>query len=418
MKKHYSKIVQLIAIVTISSLNVNGINIGERSLPKGDSIKYVTPRDQYDSIRALRKELPLKERYVGIPEEYQIKKNLKILPLPVIFSSSEVGAAFGANVQGYWHFNRDLRNQQSSVRATAVYTLYNQYFLKSFWDLSFNQDNWRVSGQASYNHFPIKYYGVGNEKTVEKEVAEYISQDFVIAQTDVMTRLNEDWFIGALLKYSTLLDVFVLEEDTEEYSGKVDNYLMDTTLGNEGYNIFGAGLKIVRDTRDNTKYAYKGSYFQFSFQQYMGSMNFINYILDYRKYWTIGKNSHIASMAYLNTNSGEVPYKEMPGFGQDINDALSLGRGYYYGRYIDNSIYYTQTEFRYPVYKNIRGVIFAGLGDVASSVDEMSFKQVKFNYGGGLRIPFDEPGRIYLRLDIAFAPKEPMGFYLKFAEAF
>lgn len=406
----------LLTIVNLICL----VSFAQFELKQVDSIKYVTPKEHYDSLKTLQKKYTFKERMLSLPDSVKIKRNFKTLPLPVIYSSTEVGLAVGANVQSYWHFRRNLRNQQSSARMTAVYTLYDQYTIKGFWDFSMGEDMWRVRGQANYSHFPLKYFGIGPEKNDEEEIAEFVSQDFMKITSDGMRRLSSTLFVGMQATYTTLLDAFVMEDETFDYSGKTEDFFLDNSPGAEGYSLFGFGPKIVLDSRDNTKYAYTGSYFELSSNFFFGEKeyNYTNVIIDYRKYWTLKEGHHFAAMGYMNMNFGDIPYKEMPGFGQDFNDALSVGRGYYQGRYIDKNLLYAQAEYRFPLFGKFRGVGFAGLGNVTDKMSDFQFDSMKFNFGAGIRIPFDEAGRVYMRADFATAPNEGLAFQLKFSEAF
>lgn len=403
------KIVAFIALLAASS-----------TLDAQEWKKYVTPPEDIDAVKEARKEnLSFIERFLFAPDSLKVYKNVKTLPLPVITSSIETGFVYGVNLQSYWHFNRDLRNTTSSARFTVANTTNQQFFLRSFWNLSMDQDQWRVAGEANYNRFPMKYFGVGNNFNDEKVITEFIDQDYMIVKTDLMRRVSEKIFVGLDMRYTGLFDVNIMKDETEEYSGKTENYLFDEVLGNDGYNVFGIGPKFVRDTRDQTTMPYSGSLLELYSLFYGGTYKFTKVSIDYRKYIDLRWDNHyLAIMGTANLNYGDVPYKELPGIGQNLSDNLSVGRGYYSGRYIDNNLYYTQAEYRYPLFRSIRGVAFVGAGDVFDSADDIAISKMKVSYGVGLRVPFDKASRVYLRIDYAMSPHEKPGFYLNVGEAF
>ncbi|BDD12181.1 membrane protein (plasmid) [Fulvitalea axinellae] len=416
MKKNKNLI--KIAFVSFGLFTTSGA-LGQTKKEDDEQYKVeVHTKEERQAMKKLRKEnLSLIERTVNSPDSLKVKRNMRLLPLPVIFSSPEVGLALGANLQGYWHHNRDLRNQQSTAMATAIYTIYGQYSFRSMWDMSMGQDNWRLRGQANYSYFPLNYYGIGDEKNDPEQAKEYISQTYAQFWAEGLRRISDGWFVGASIDYANLFDAYSTDEDGDRLEDPTESIFYGAP-GSEGYQVLGLGPRLIYDSRDNIRFPANGSYFEVSSSYYFGDMNFANVTLDLRKYWQLKPGHYFAAQTYLNGNFGDVPYDKMPGFGQTFGTSLSVGRGFYPGRYRDKNLYYTQVEYRYPIYGSIRGVVFGGMGNVTDEFTDPNFSTMKFNYGAGLRVPFDKKGKVYLRADVAASPNEPVGFYLRMGEAF
>jgi len=74
-------------------------------------------------------------------------------------------------------------------------------------------------------------------------------------------------------------------------------------------------------------------------------------------------------------------------------------RGYYSGRYRDHNYAAAQIEYR-KVFNRMFGlVIFAGAGEVASEIKQITFQELKPNGGVGFRIKMARSERVNLRMD-------------------
>jgi len=93
-------------------------------------------------------------------------------------------------------------------------------------------------------------------------------------------------------------------------------------------------------------------------------------------------------------------------------------RGTIMGRYRDKTYYVVQSEYRMPLLVWRFGIIlFAGLGDVASSVGNITISTVKPTYGFGIRFRFDELEKVEIRMDVGFG-KGSNGIYFDINQAF
>jgi len=93
-------------------------------------------------------------------------------------------------------------------------------------------------------------------------------------------------------------------------------------------------------------------------------------------------------------------------------------RGYFAGRFRDHKLITGQAELRYPLWRRFRGVVFAGAGAVASSLDHFTWGGLKPSAGFGLRYVFDVRENIVLRMDFGFGENGNNGLYIMINEAF
>jgi len=166
----------------------------------------------------------------------------------------------------------------------------------------------------------------------------------------------------------------------------------------------------------NTKYPIKGHYIgvrYLTFREEFGSdYEYNNLILDFRKYFPMGKRQTLANQIYSSTVSHDVPFFSMSGIG-----GAEIMRGYYDGRYRDKSAIAYQTEYRTMFLKRWGAVAFANIGTVYSDIDEIELKDFKASFGIGGRFLLIPEDKINLRLDLAMG-NNSFGFYFIIEEAF
>lgn len=93
-------------------------------------------------------------------------------------------------------------------------------------------------------------------------------------------------------------------------------------------------------------------------------------------------------------------------------------RGYYQGRYRDNNMAVIQAEYRIPLFWRFGAVAFGDIGNVAPAPGQLNFTDLKYSYGGGLRVAMNKAEKLNLRGDFGINAKGTGGFYLQLGEAF
>ncbi|MCY4512211.1 MAG: hypothetical protein OXB86_00820 [Bdellovibrionales bacterium] len=167
------------------------------------------------------------------------------------------------------------------------------------------------------------------------------------------------------------------------------------------------------DSRDSWENAKKGQYHQLSIGCALRKNNFCRMEGDFRFYLPFHNKAGFAfrgfaGMAFFN----ELTYSL----------AYSLGgskvfRGFPDNRFRGDKIYFTQSELRLDLWKEIiSGVLFFEIGEVASFKE--SFMAPRWNYGMGLRFGFPPSYKIKLRTDFGFSDKESYNITVDFRQAF
>lgn len=138
---------------------------------------------------------------------------------------------------------------------------------------------------------------------------------------------------------------------------------------------------------------------------------FTRFVTEYRIYRSFYKKYSIWGQIYSEANNGEVPFQSLVSVGNG-----NTIRGFYNGRYIDKNKSAVQTELRYPIYKKLNGVLFAGTGKVygEKKFDDLKFKE---SYGAGLRYCLNESRNINIRADFAFS-RDGGAMYINIGESF
>ena len=93
-------------------------------------------------------------------------------------------------------------------------------------------------------------------------------------------------------------------------------------------------------------------------------------------------------------------------------------RGYYEGRYKDDQQVVFQSEYRFPLYKRLRGVVFGGTGTVSKDFLDFGLSDLKYSYGAGLRFALSKKEKLNLRIDYGIGQGKSSGFYIQLGEAF
>jgi hypothetical protein len=135
--------------------------------------------------------------------------------------------------------------------------------------------------------------------------------------------------------------------------------------------------------------------------------------LDLRAYLPI--RSGVMALRALGTVSREEPpFDLMPRLG-----GQSLLRGYFGGRFRDRSLGALEVEARSGMWRRLRGVLFAGAGQVADVPAGMRLDAFHTSAGFGLRFLLSRHEEFNLRLDFGWAlDLDSGGTYIGFGEAF
>ena len=336
------------------------------------------------------------------------EKTGKTFLFPIITRSLETGWNFGVLTAKIFPMNKeDTVSRSSNIEVLGMYSTRKQLIFALNGTQYFNREKYILEEQLSTSYFPDRFWGLGSETTDDQEEAYSFRQAYLYLH--LKRKILPNFFGGFVYEAQKVWDI-----------NYVPGGLLDRASipGINGYFISGIGGSLSYDTRNNAFAPDKGLYMQLfwnHFDRTWGSdFNYTNWVADIRNYMRITDKSVLA-LQWLNfsTNGAEVPLRSLAAFG-----GAAKMRGYYEGRFRDRQQMYLQGEYRFPLYKFVHGVVFGGMGSVASEWKQYAIDQMKVSAGGGLRFLLSKKEKLSLRLDYGIGQGLNRGFYVQLGEAF
>ncbi len=334
-----------------------------------------------------------------------IAKN-RIFGLPIAFFAPETNWGFGvAGIATFRLKGEPATSQPSQLQPGFAYTLNKQWLIYLPFQLFKQNEQYKLYGELGYYLYTYQFYGVGNA-TLEEDL-EFYDVDFPRVRINLLKQVYPNLFAG--VRY--WMDNFQIKKI--EADGLLET---ENIAGNAGGLLSGLGVVLNYDTRDNIFFPRKGIFAEvvgFSNGAYLGSdFNFNKLYIDFSSYISV-KNQVFAFNIYSELTNGTAPFNQLSLLG-----GPKRMRGHFEGRFRDNHFITLQTEYRFPLFfKWLRGVAFAGVGEVAPTIGDFELANFKYHYGTGLRILINASEQVYMRVDAGFG-KETSGFYVTIGEAF
>lgn len=299
--------------------------------------------------------------------------DLPAIGVPIVQYSPETEWVLGGAVQGYFRCKNQSRS--SIVQLSGAYTFRHQWYLKTSGTVYFGRrTSWQLSYRLGYRDYPDSWYERGN-RYEWKESESYTSQRFN-ASLQPLYVLPRHWAIGP--------DINAIWEKTSLWKEQA---------------MMGIGVMAQYDTRDQQFYPSKGLFFSISCSNYEPLNHRYRRVAiiktDLRNSVPIYKSllfawQHISQWAI----GKDIPNPMLPTLGGE--DML---RGIPQNMYRDNALWALQTELRFPIYRLLRGTVFASIGDVYN-LDKWRWAVPKVGYGLGLRLCINRI-KVNVRLDVA-----------------
>ena len=288
-----------------------------------------------------------------------------------------------------------------------MYSLKKQFITAVNGTIYFPEEKFILNQQLSYSFFPDKFWGLGSN-TPDSNAESYNFRQFYI-YLHGQRSITRHVYIGIIYEFQRLFEV------SYKQGGLFDK---ENVHGRGSYYISGLGASFTYDTRNDAFAPDKGIFLQGYFDHFApvfgSNFRYTNYVLDARRFIKIYKQQVLAIQAYAFFNGGTVPLRSLASFG----GANSM-RGYYDGRYRDKNQVVFQAEYRVPIYHRLGAVGFGGVGNVSNKCDFLSIGDLKYSYGGGLRLGLSKSEKINLRLDYGISGGgRSQGFYFQLGEAF
>jgi outer membrane protein assembly factor BamA len=334
----------------------------------------------------------------------------KFILAPVVSYSPETNFAFGTGAKYLFKFNGSGEETRvSNLPMSAQYTLNNQFFFYSGFEIFTNQEKWVIEGNLLFQNYPRLYYGMGNNTPASAE-EQYDYNQFLFEPIFLKQMFHRYLFIGAGVRLNHIYNTRI-EPDGLIAQNRPDGFDGSTSVGGE--------VAMLYDSRSNILNSQDGWYFELTHGEYFkalgGTHKFNLTRFDLRHYFKINKNNDdVLAFQFVGQFSrGNLPFSEFAFFGSS-----EIMRGYQEGRFVDRDLLAAQVEYRKNFKDSRWGLVgFLGAGDVYHNVDEFTFQTIKPNYGVGARFSIDRAEDLNLRFDWGFG-KGKNGFYLGISEAF
>lgn len=335
----------------------------------------------------------------------------KIITAPILSYSPETSLGFGVGAKYLFKFKGSgEETRTSNMPVSLLYTLNNQFFVFSGFEIFTNQEKWVISGNIIFQNYPRLYYGIGqNSPETNEEI--YDNYQFLFEPILLKQAFTRYLFLGGGLRYNKI------------YKTKIEpNKLLATNQpsGFDGSTSVGFELAALYDSRDNILNASKGWYLELTKGFYGtalgGTHQFELTRFDLRHYLKISQKNDdvLAFQAIGHFANGDTPLSELALFGSE-----EMMRGYIEGRYIEENLLAAQVEYR-KTFKDSRFgmVAFLGAGDVFNKSKDLSLNDIKLNYGVGLRFMLDKKEKLNIRFDYGMGSETDGNFYVNIAEAY
>lgn len=336
--------------------------------------------------------------------------NLRIVPIPILTSTPETGVRFGGALE--YFFNAKEKGEKTEARGSYIhgqltYSTKGQFEIKGTWQVFTKGEKYVFRGSSGYSTYNDRFWGIGNKTVAESD---YLAQDYnrIFLESRTYRLLKNQLYIGLKLDYDDIYQVKNM---------RVLSVSEALVPGINGSKVLGFGPAILYEARDYPFSTHKGSFAEFYFTHSIpvggDQYKFDTWLLDLRKYYPVGKQNTLAFQFTSINSSGLIPLREMPRIGGPL-----LMRGFFTGRYRDNSYTALQAEFRYHIWRWLYGAAFAGTGIIDQSISKYQADNIRYAGGLGLRFLVNKKNRMFLRVDYARNSTEGSAYYIRLNEAF
>lgn len=381
-----------LGILILVSIVLSGIN----------TIAYSENSEEKEKLsRKERKEIAMQEGKFWIS------------PLGLPLYTPELGLYLTVGAQMSFKTNPDdTLLRRSSVPFFVGYGLRGSLDIFSKMNTYWLGDRLRINNEFRIKNMRDHYWGVGFDKGLNTEKSDSTTEYqrlWILFNPQIKYRVADNFYAGIDLNYSytEASDENPVMQSDADYRASKD------MLSNTG-----VGVIAEYDSRDIPVNAYEGIYLSgkatFFSSSLGGDSDFNLFSIDYRQYTKIYKESGVlAWIVRGETVTGDVPWSELPKLGTPFDM-----RGYYWGRYRDNTIICAVAEYRHTIFwrgkrSPVGFVVWVGGGSMGPEISELS--QILPNGGVGLR--YEVQPRMNLRVDFGFG-RETTGLYFNLLEAF
>ena len=375
-----------------------------------------------------------------------VQKTPKLDFFPAISYSPETKLTLGGIGIKYFDFRKnDMETPLSQLEFLAVYTTAKQVLVEGRWEFFFHQSKWRTRGEAIFNHYTDRDYGIGNDAGMRIAQLTANNPDTL---NYLLFKANR-WKFSPVVLRKIRPGLFIgLQYDMESMSGfdpLPDSYhflnadsARLTDLPVTGWRS-GAGVQFLFDTRDFVANPLHGSYVEFNalhYHKWFGAdFEYSRFMVDARHYVNTFSNQTLALRGMLSVLGSDEP---IPMRALSRTNGHKLVRGYFRGTYQDNHMAAFEAEYRLPffkeesssklwqVWKRLGMVAFISGAQTMHQMEDFALDRFNLTAGGGLRILMNKSSRVNIRIDYAFGltkdsdgpGRKQKALYFFLAEAF
>lgn len=336
-------------------------------------------------------------------------RGYNLLPLPLLFRSPETGWAGGlsGSLSFKSTFKHDTATRLSTVQLLTLFTERGQNIEALDATIYLPKEKYILYVQASHSFFPDKFWGLGPLTTDDYERYRF---EQVFTNIHLKKKIYKKLFGGIIYEFQNVFNIHY------DKGGKFDTSIV---YGHNDYHNSGLGGSLGIDTRNSGFWPTKGIFSQtlmtYFNTLYGAQFNNLRTVIDFRFYKKVVLGHVFAAQLYSYSNSGQTALRDLAQLGGSGNL-----RGFYQGRFRDNSLLTFIAEYRAPIYGRFGITVFGGAGNVYDKLDELDriTQHVKYSFGGGLRFAVLKKERLNLRLDYGYYDNYNKGFYFTIGECF
>ncbi len=372
-----------------------------------------------------------------------VQGKLYLTPLPILGYNPAYGFVIGggssANLLLGKRYNTQVSNaimnltlsskkQVNLSLRTAIYTAGNEFILQGDTRiLLFSQPTYGLGINFSNQPDSSGIDGVWISDSREQPM----KFNYIRFYQSGYKRINGNWYAGAGLMMDMHYSIQDELLDTlSPQKTRTSHYQYSSRFGfnKDNYVALGLSANILHDSRDNIVNPQKGHYGSMSFRVNPKIMESDAYssslFYEYRTYFHLHKTKKLSPVLALWNfgqfkTGGKLPYLAMPSITWDMFNRS--GRGYIQGRIRGESLWYAETEYRFPITNNglLGAVLFVNTTTASNPMNgQQLFNQFATAYGGGLRIKMSKATNTNIAIDYGRGRNGSNGIYFNLQEVF
>lgn len=244
-------------------------------------------------------------------------------------------------------------------------------------------------------------------------------------------KINRNWFAGLGLMmdlHYSIQDELLDTVSSIKTKTSHDQYASQYQFNRSNYSTIGLSFNLLHDRRDNIVNPKKGYYAMVNVRvnpPFIGSAAYSSTLFyDYRTYIRINKTkTQSPVLAFWNFGQfligGKLPYLALPSITWDMFNRS--GRGYVQGRIRGESLWYAETEYRFPITKNglLGATLFLNTTTASNPLSgQQLFDQFATGYGGGIRVKMSKVTNTNITIDYGRGRNGSSGIYVNLQEVF